>query len=117
MNNEKPKIPVRDENEPPLQLTRRGRALAWAAGTALSLGLAAGAAEMTDTDFHGEKQVTISDEKNITELVSENVDGLNNAPLDAVTHEATQRNPDVLGDGRIDHDDIGKTVNLPESVD
>lgn len=115
MNTEK-HIPVRDESEPPLRLTRRGRALVWTAGVALSLGLGAGAAELNDTDFHGEQEITISDENNITELVTEKVDGVAHVPLDAVTLDASKRNPEVLGDGRIDHDDIGKTVSLPQSV-
>lgn len=121
MNNEsKP-----NRNQDPVRFTKRGefiiragKRLGGLAITGLAIAGSAALYESTLPDFHGEKIERIDNEKTVTDL-AEHVDGVENGNLNATVDKIVRDNPQVFqkGHSSIEYDDLGKDVNIPESVD
>ena len=89
-------------------------ALATFAGVA---GLGHLAGEAVTPDFHGEHSVTIT-EDTVTDIAKDHVKGAENH-IQATVREIVDRNPKVFQDGKafVESEDLGKTIEVPKSVD
>ena len=105
----------------PVRLSRRGKVVLKAVGIGMAAGAAVGSAAAMNAantpEFHGEHQVTIT-EDNVTDIAMDNVKGADN-DIRATVDEIVAKNPKVFQDGKafVESQDVGKTIEVPDSVD
>ncbi len=104
--------------KPETRLTLRGKAVLALGGLAAVVGLGAGLQEALDTDFHGEKTVTINKGDTVSDIAKNDVDGGASHTADTV-NKIVAMNPDVFQDGKanLGSEDLGKDITVPESID
>ena len=101
----------------PTRLTKRGEAAVWAAGVGLATVGAAGTAISVDRpDFTGTHEVQV-DQPTVTDLANEYVEGSEDH-IKATVNKIVEMNPDVFQDGKpfVGHEDLGESIDVPESV-
>lgn len=112
-------IPVTHENEEPtsVRVNVRGRITAAALAGVAAFGLGYVANEANTTHFHGEQSVVIT-ESNVTQIAEDHVEGADN-DIQGTIQKIVEMNPDVFQDGQpfVESEDLGKTIEVPMSVD
>lgn len=110
--------PVTYENEEPttVRVGVRGIAAAALAGV-MVLGVGYVASETNATHFHGKQPVVIT-ESNVTQIAEDHVKGADN-DIQGTVQKIVEMNPDDFQNGQafVDGEDLGKTIEVPISVD
>jgi len=106
-----------EEGDIPVRLTRRGKAVLAVAGAGLSVFGAHEVVASQQPHFEGTKQVTIH-ENTVTGIAHDEVAGSENH-IGATVDKIVEMNPDVFQDKKafVESEDMGKTIEVPKSVD